>query len=161
MTDFKSRYQSKHSLQAGGFTTHEIREITNWVNSNHSRQIPLIRQYYYKEQKVFLREIESSTHMIPMVVQKTSGVQGMSGTLFNRYTYPHKLFQDVEPSKTIYVVSRRILRSNENPDVLTIWMTQCHYCQFYLIVTTVVKLAMLLFYEDSYGVQTNAAMTRP
>jgi hypothetical protein len=119
MNEFKSRYQSKHSLQAGGFTKREIREITNWVNSNHSRQLPLIRQYFYKEQKVFRREIESSTHMIPMVVQKTSGVQGMSGTLFNRYTYPHKLFQDVEPSKTVYIVSRRILSSNDDPNTMT------------------------------------------
>jgi hypothetical protein len=86
--EFRERYGGS-DLQLRGFTESEYIELTALVNNNVTLQLPLIRKFIFPELDVYKEEIESSTHMFPFIVKPHIGLRGMSGTIFNKDTFPN------------------------------------------------------------------------
>ena len=107
MIEFKERYGTTVPLREKGFTESDIQLLTNWVNEHPARQIPFIRNYIFPELKIYPREIETTTHMFPLIAKPKVGLRGMTGTLFNKATFP-KIFGKVDLSDTIHKVVDRI-----------------------------------------------------
>jgi hypothetical protein len=94
--------------------------VFEWVNAEPYRQLPFIQQYYFPKIRVYAEEIQSTTHFFPLIAKadvkqgkrEFQRLQGMSGTLFNRHTYPRNQFQFKDAvSDTTYVVAKRILQA--------------------------------------------------
>ena len=83
-----------------GFTGNELKRLLQTVNKNASLQLPLIRDYIFPELDVYEEEIESSTHMFPFLVKRGVGLRGMSGTIFNKDTFPNMFDGNTTMSNT-------------------------------------------------------------
>lgn len=83
-----------------GFTGNELKRLLQTVNKNASLQLPLIRDYIFPELDVYEEEIESSTHMFPFLVKQGVGLRGMSGTIFNKDTFPNMFDGNTTMSNT-------------------------------------------------------------
>ena len=115
----------------GKLSARDKQAVHSWVNAKPSRQMPFIRQYYFPKIRVYKNEIQSTTHFFPLIAKADlvtpdgatgakrafQRLQGMSGTLFNRHTYPRNVFSDMEGavSDTTYVVAKRILQVCPSP----------------------------------------------
>lgn len=103
-----ARYGSRYSLDVDGFQDSDVRNLTAWAFERPERLLPLIRDYLYPQTDIFPQRIESSTHMFPMLVQNGTALSGMSGTIYNKNTYPN-LFDGLNPSShTIPLIIQRI-----------------------------------------------------
>ena len=76
-------------LGLDGFNDREINELKQHIDRNATLQMPFIRKYIYPKQDQHGQEIESSTHFFPMIVKDKVGLRGMSGTVFNKDTFPN------------------------------------------------------------------------
>jgi hypothetical protein len=103
LIDRYSGFKSELDDGIQGLTEVDKQKICIWVNEHPSRQLPFIRQYYLPKIRVYPSEIQTSTHFFPLVAdaslrdkkRENPRLQGMSGTLFNRHTYPRKVFDDI------------------------------------------------------------------
>lgn len=118
---FEARYGKDFTLKRRDFNDAEIRHLTEWVNQKLERQIPLIRDYIFSQQEVYPKEIETTTHMFPLIAKQGVGLLGTTGTLFNRATYPH-VFDNTHLSDTILRVIRRI-QDSSSPITTTFTLT--------------------------------------
>lgn len=105
---FRARYGDVFDLESEEYPLHVVRNLTAWVFDDPSRLMPLIRDYLFPKTDVYRKEIESSTHMFPMLVQNRTALRGMSGTIYNKHTYPN-VFDSLKPqSPTTVLVMKRI-----------------------------------------------------
>lgn len=105
--EFESLYGSILRLKEDGFSDLEIDQATAYINQKFERKIELIRKYIFPEQKVFPKEIETSTHFFPLIAKPGIGLKGMSGTTYNEKTYPH-VYGAKFDSDTTFLVTERI-----------------------------------------------------
>lgn len=105
---FEARYGTTCHLKERGFSEVEIDQLTDWINAKPERQMPLIRDYIFTEQKVYQKEIETSTHMFPAIAKPRVGLKGTTGILYNRATYPTELSEKPFISDTIPLIVQRI-----------------------------------------------------
>lgn len=118
VNEFHAHFGKTFRLRETGFTPMQIDQLTKWVNAKFERKIPFILKYIFPEQKVFPKEIETSTHFFPLIAKPKVGVSGESGTLFNIWTYPD-VFQSVKDSQTLSLVTSRI-KNVCPPDVIEV-----------------------------------------
>lgn len=110
--EFKERYGTLCPLKQRDFTEIEINQLTDWINEKIERQIPLIRDYYFIEQKSYPEDIETSTHMFPLIAKPRIGLKGTSGTLYNLATYPKAFTDNPYLSMTTPMIIERIKSSS-------------------------------------------------
>ena len=110
---FEARYGITCPLKERGFNDVELEQLVEWINAKPERQLPLIRDYIFVEQKVYAEEIESSTHMFPLICKPRIGLRGMSGILFNLATFTDQ-FSAVTLSDTTPMMADRIKMNSPN-----------------------------------------------
>ena len=106
---FRERYGDRSHLKERGFNDAEVTQLTEWVNENMERQLPLIRNYYFPELKVYPKEIETTTHMFPLIAKPGFGLRGTTGTLYNKATFPKVFTQEFLSDTTPKVMERKKL----------------------------------------------------
>ena len=77
-------------------TPRAIEGLREALNQDISLQVKLIREYMFTEMPFYAEEVESTTHILPLLT-KPGGLRGMSGTIYNKDTYP-SLFEE-EPGQ--------------------------------------------------------------
>ena len=117
---FRERYGDRSHLKERGFNDAEVTQLTEWVNENMERQLPLIRNYYFPELKVYPKEIETTTHMFPLIAKPGFGLRGTTGTLYNKATFPKVFTQEFLSDTTPKVMERiRLSKQKEAISVAT------------------------------------------
>ncbi|CAK9251046.1 unnamed protein product, partial [Sphagnum jensenii] len=106
--DFKIRYGEGAHLKTRPYTKAEIDQFVEYVNSNFERQLPFIRDQIFPKLKIYHEQIETSTHMFPAIVKPGFGLRGMTGTLYNKDTFPHELSRNNFLSDTNPMVTEKI-----------------------------------------------------
>lgn len=108
---FQAKYGEEYKLQLTPYKEEDIVKLTRWVNTHPTSQIELIRTHILPNLKIYKNQIESSTHLLSLIAKKEGGVKGMSGTFFNRATFPD-IFGKTLLSDTIHQVVESIKRTS-------------------------------------------------
>lgn len=108
---FREKYGTALTLKLSPYKDEEIKELTDWVNDHPKSQVELIRAHIFPEVKIYPKQIESSTHLFALIARKVGGMRGMSGTFFNRATFPD-VFGRTLLSTTIHEVTERLKRTS-------------------------------------------------
>lgn len=107
---WSDNFGTNTTVSAKPKTPRQIERIKDDIDGDINLQMQIIRNFMFEDIKFYKDEIESSTHVLPLIVRGAGtgeGIRGMSGTIFNSDTFP-SVFHDSTLSNTTSDVMRRL-----------------------------------------------------
>lgn len=115
---FKELTDNQQQFSLTSIKPSDFAAIAEIINSKPKLKLLWAQEKYFPAIMTYPKEIESTAHNIPLMVNKEKGLIGMSGTMHNVASFP-KVFLPTELSNTQEKILS-ILRSKSPPKVVTL-----------------------------------------